>query len=293
MIDFVIYGDTDSNFFSIEKFIDAQKESVKINWYKLSDSQKINYAKRISRLVVDYVNECSFVDIQLGDFNSQVKDFKIVFEQEIIARTALFCSKKRYGLAVVEEDGVSVNKIQIKGLEIIRSDTPVVIKPLLKDFLEMVLHGASDRELSDRIEKHKQIIYTETNPYNIAVNRGANNLAQYEQAEKAIPWHIKGAINFNTLIDGFNLTNYRKIVGGGEKVRTVYLKKNMFDMEVLSFITWPEEFSDLNILIDNVKMADRQYVKKIEDLLSVINKQHCLQTNMFDIFFGDGGNGVE
>ena len=118
-INYVIYGDTDSLFYSIETFIEYHVGLTK--WNFLAIDEKINYSKRISNIIIDYVNDKAYNTIQTKDFNSQRKDFKIVFEQEIIASAALFVAKKKYGLKIVDKEGRKKDELFIKGLEIIQS----------------------------------------------------------------------------------------------------------------------------------------------------------------------------
>ena len=57
-------------------------------------------------------------------------------KQEIIARAGFFVVKKRYGMRIINDNGVKVNKVHVKGLDTVRSTFPPAMKVLLKSVLD-------------------------------------------------------------------------------------------------------------------------------------------------------------
>ena len=45
-------------------------------------------------------------------------------KQELIVKSGLFIVKKRYGMKIINDNGVKVNKTMVKGLDTIRSNFP-------------------------------------------------------------------------------------------------------------------------------------------------------------------------
>jgi hypothetical protein len=244
-------------------------------WNSLTMDQKIDYSKRVSNIVGNYVNDNAYNVIQKKNFNSH-HTFKIVFEQEIIASTGLFVAKKKYGLNIVDKAGISKNELFVKGLEIIQSLTPIAIKHRLRNMMQLILSGMTDREISDTIRKDKKELMN-SHPNEIAVNVAAKNLNKYivnGKAVKGTPWSLKGINNYHNIIKEMGLEEkYGKIDSVGNKIRIVYIKQpNKYNMETIGFIRWPEEFGDIGITIDYVKMIEKYYLNKIENLLAPINK---------------------
>jgi DNA polymerase elongation subunit (family B) len=287
MLDYVIYGDTDSLFYSVETFI---KEQIGLDkWYSLTMEDKISYSKRIASIVGDYVNGKAYNTIQKKDFNSQCKTFKIVFEQEIIASTGLFVEKKRYGLGIVDKDGVRKDELFIRGLEIIQSLTPIAIKHRLKDMLRLILSGAPDKDISRAMRKDKKELMT-AHPNEIAVNVAAKNLDKYiinGQPIKGTPWTLKGINNYHRVIEALKLTTkYEKIGSVGDKVRVVYIKEpNKYGVDILGFIRWPDEVGEAGIQIDYNKMIEKYYLNKLEHLLNPVKKGHLVYGGDIGGFF--------
>ena len=74
-------------------------------------------------------------------------------KQEVIAKSVLLLAKKRYGQWIINENGQVCNKLDIKGLDIIRSSTPpafrIIMKQILKDILTDVDKDIIDKSIID------------------------------------------------------------------------------------------------------------------------------------------------
>jgi len=286
-VDYVIYGDTDSLFYSVETFIEKHVGLDK--WNSINIESKITFCKRIANIVSEYVNSKAYNTIQRKDFNSQRKDFKIVFEQEIIASTGLWVDKKRYGLGIVDKDGIRKDELFIRGLEIIQSLTPIAIKHRLKNMLQLILSGAADSAISKAIKTDKKELLL-SHPNEIAVNVAAKNLDKYIVNGKAIkgtPWTLKGINNYHKIIESLSLTTkYERIGSVGDKVRVVYIKEpNMYNIDIMGFMRWPEEVKVAGVEIDYDKMIEKYYTNKIQHLLDPINKGGLIYGGDIGSFF--------
>lgn len=281
MNDYVVYGDTDSLYLQLNQWLIDNGVDID-KWEKLDQSVKIDYVKKISKEVENYVNEMSFNETQLLHYNSQVNDFSIVFEQEKIALSGVFATKKRYATWTLLNDGKWKDEMSITGMEIIRSDSPEVVKPMIKHILELILKGHEDVEISDEIERCKTKLKT-CRPDEIAENKGINKLDKYKVKEfnykKGAPHQVKGAINYHFLLDKFNITGKYEMPMNGNKAKVVYLQKNPFGITSLSFMQWPEEFEKIGIKVDYKKMIENNFTKKIRGLLEIIGKEELCNTN--------------
>lgn len=286
--DFVIYGDTDSLFINIGDFIISQIGEEK--WENMDEGVKIKYISEINTVISDYVNENVFNHVQLNEYNSSVEDFKIEFKQEIIAKSGLFVLKKKYVLHIINKEGIVVDDTLIKGLEIIRSDTPSIVKPMLKELVKLILeHDDDDSIILDKIEYYKNEL-RKARPEEIASNIGVKNMEKYivnNEIQKGTPGQLRAAHYYNTVLNDLNLTEkYGKIEDGG-KIKIVYLKNNMYNINKIAFTTWPVEFNDI-FQIDYNTMIDKYFIKKTEIILKPINKEHLLNGNIntFNLMFG-------
>jgi len=274
--DFVAYIDTDSLFVMLGLWIETNLNDPN-DWKLLPDEKKIEIIKEISRVIEDEVNEKIFEEVQISDYNSQVHDFKIGFKQEIIAKNALFVKKKKYAFWCVDEEGIPTDKMEVTGLEIVRSDSSEAIRERLKHIMEMIIKGFPDDEIINVIDKYKKELM-KVYPEEIAANISVNNINKYVVngiSQKGAPWHIKGVNNYRKLLKELNIQDHYEDISEGIKVKVVYLKKNPFNFETLSFIRWPKEF-DKAITVDKSLMIEKFFIKKIRSLLEPINKKDLL-----------------
>lgn len=283
-LDFIAAMDTDSLFLMVEYFV---KSYGCVKWDGLSKEEKIVYTKRISEVIENYVNERVFTDVQKGDYNSQVDDFKIYFEQEIIAQSALFVAKKKYGYWCVDEAGIPKDELRVTGLEIVRSDSPEQIRDMLKSVLSDILKNEDEEKLRKKIQQYKKELM-KCLPEEIAANIGVNGISKYIEDGnpiKGTPWHVKAVANYKKLLKKLSNGSHYDDIHEGSKIKVVYLKPNRYGMETMAFLRWPKEF-DKFVEVDKNKMIRNFFEKKIEILLQPMGKCDMLKNSdvIFDIF---------
>ncbi len=276
--DYVKYIDTDSLFVGLGEWI---KDSGSTVWDELDDNEKIDIIKDISGILERYIDGRIFNEVQLGDYNSQVHDFKIGFKQEIIAKTALFVKKKKYAYWLLDKEGVPKNDIKVTGLEIVRSESAEAIRPRLKTVMEMIMKQKKDDDLAKIIRKYKKEL-SKLTPEELAANIGINNINKYLGGgvpKKGTPWHVKGVFGYRLLLKKLGIENKYEDIHEGLKAKVIYVKKNPYNVETITFYNWPEEFDDI-IQFDYETMIDKFFVKKVRLLLDPINKEGIIDSDM-------------
>ena len=141
--DYCIYIDTDSVFFSAVPLLDNRFPNE-----KLSDIMKTQRISEIATEVQTYMN---------SSYNYSAKKFcnldkhRFDIKQEVIAKSGLFVTKKRYALKIINDNGVKVNKTMVKGLDTVRSNFPNAMRGLMNELLEDIL---LDENITDRLKIH-------------------------------------------------------------------------------------------------------------------------------------------
>lgn len=276
--DFICYIDTDSLFVNLGKWI--KEQGYEKEFSVLPDEIKIEYIKNISRKMEKYIDDRIFNETQLLDYNSQVHDFKIGFKQEIIAKTALFVKKKKYAYWLLNKEGVPKNEIKVTGLEIVRSESAEAIRPRLKSIMEMIMKQVPDDEIASRMRKYTNELNKLT-PEDLAANIGINNINKYLSSGvpvKGTPWHVKGVHNYRLLLNELGLKDKYEDIHEGLKAKVIYVKKNPYNIDTITFHEWPREF-DKVVQFDSETMIDKFFVKKVRLLLDPLNKEHIIDTN--------------
>lgn len=280
-IDYVAYCDTDSLYIRVGDYLDLIDKS----WRRIPYEKKIELILEISDNIQRYVNQQVFQRVQLLEYNSSVKDFKIELKQELVSKTALFVVKKRYAYHCVNAEGVDVDSINVKGIETIRSDTPVIVREDLKEILEMILKKAPDADIRKKVQEGLNRMYTakiEDLAANVGIGKlgkyitsGGNFIPQINKAGKrlGVPWHIAGAGNYIKLLKYLELETKYEQITSNTKVKVVYVTENIFRFKSMSFLEWPEEFSEVGLKPDKEKMVERFLLKKLRMILAPMNKQ--------------------
>jgi len=287
--DNIIYIDTDSVFFSISNILENNGIGND-KWFSIDKEIRIKYIIKISKYIETVVNNRSYHETQLLDYNSCVHqdDFSIKLKQEIICANALFLKSKMYAFWVINEEGYDTDKIDAKGIEIVRSSSPTVFRVALKEILNLLLKDKSDDEMSNIVKKYKKEFYT-ASPEDISVNIGVNGINKYiinDEFKKGTPYHIKGVANYHKLLKEFGIDKKYNFIHEGDKCKVAYIKPNKYNIDVITFYKYPKEFLDNGIYIDYDIMIEKYFIKKANIILEPITKSYILEdTNIMDTFF--------
>ena len=282
MKDYIVYIHTDSLMTRVYEWL--KDNGVTDNqWNNISIEQQIDYIKKIAKQIENYVNDRSYKETQLSHYNSQEHNLKTFFEQEKIALSGVFKDKGRYATWTLLDGGNWKDEMSVTGLEIIRSDSPEMVKPRIKKILEMLLKDYKDDDIRKYINKCKKEL-KQCSPEEIAENKGINKTDIYiydnYKCKKGTPHQLKGVANFKYLLNKYNLSSEYEIPQNGNKAKVVYVKKNPFKIESLSFLTWPKEFDNIGIEVDYNKMIINNFTSKVKNLLKTVDKEYLLEENM-------------
>jgi len=264
--DYVIYIDTDSIFASAVPLIEHRFPNE-----KLSETMMTQRIMEVCGEVQDYLNQ-SYDFFSKKFLNVDKHEFDI--KQEVIAKTALFIVKKRYGLHIINDAGRKVNKIQVKGLDTVRSNFAVAMKDLLSKVLEDILAKVPKEKIDERISIFKRNMHNLS--YDVMANPiGVKGIGKYiskdeessfSKYKKGAPVHVKSAINYNSLLDyWYEGRKYEKI-SNGTKIKWVYLKDNEFGFDTIAYKGYEDPKEILELIknkIDSSRMFEQAMSKKL------------------------------
>lgn len=196
----------------------------------------------------------------------------LVFKLEVVADRGLWSAKKKYALHVYSSEGVRYEKpeIKIKGLTIVQSSTPGVVRKYLKKSVELLLTSTEDelRKYFHQVEEE----FMKQPVEKIAFPRSANNLAHYSSKQniygQKTPIAVRASLLYNHYLKEYNLTTKYEAIREGNKIKWLYLREpNIIGEDVIGFQTvLPEEFK-LHKYVDYNLMFEKTYLKPLNDLL--------------------------
>jgi DNA polymerase elongation subunit (family B) len=234
--DYVQYVDTDSVFVSClplvkNRFPDIDTDNIELMTPKIYE---------IATEVQNYVNQ--FYDVFAKKiFNTDKHRLEI--KQEMIGRTGFWQKKKRYALWIISDNGVPMDKLEVKGLDIVRSSFPKSFQKLMKDVMVDILKDKDKEEIDENILTFKRnlntVLFSE-----VAKTSSIKDIKKYASMVgddvlgkfgKGTPSHIKAAMNYNNLLKVFGCPPKFPPIKNGDKVKIAYLKANKYGLEELAF----------------------------------------------------------
>jgi len=284
----VIYGDTDSCYFSAWPVLKTEVEEGRMEWNKetciaLYDS----LADQVNASFPAFMEQAFHCPRDMGSL--------IKCGRETVADRGLFITKKRYAVNAIDIEGKrldvegKIGKTKATGLDLKRSDTPKVIQDFLLEILNKVLAGAEREEIVERIREFKYE-FMERPGWEKGSPKRVNNLTKYGAAEAAqgkanMPGHVRAALNWNQLRK-MNSDNYSMAIVDGMKTIVCKLRSNALGWTSIGYPTdeqrLPKWFTELPF--DNDAMEATVVDKKVDNLLSVLNWDLASATNTENTF---------
>jgi DNA polymerase elongation subunit (family B) len=286
--DAIIYGDTDSCYFTAWPAVREEVEAGRMEWSKET-------AVALYDSIAEQVNQ-SFPAFMEQAFHCP-RDMGSVIRggREIVATRGLFITKKRYAVLVYDKEGKrqDVNgrpgKVKAMGLDLKRSDTPKVIQEFLSNILDDVLSGSQRDSIIERIREFKYAFHDRPG-WEKGSPKRVNNLTMYGSREAKdgktnMPGHVRAAMNWNTL-RRMNSDNYSMQIVDGMKVIVCKLRPNPLDWTSIAYPTdelhLPQWFRELPF--DDAAMESTVIDGKIDNLLGVLNWDLGSATNTENTF---------
>jgi len=266
--DYVIYIDTDSIFASALPLVKHRYPNENVNSKPMMTKRILSIASELQ----GYLNNS--YDYFAEKF-CNIKEHKFEIKQEVIGISGLFIAKKRYGMKIINDNGVEVNKMMVKGIDTVRSNFPKACGKLLKEVLDDVLANVPKDKIDERILNFKSSMNTMPID-NISMPTGVKSLSKYVERKtknqtfstfkSGAPVHVKSAVNYNDLLLHFEISKQYLFISSAEKIRWVYLTKNPLGIESLAYKGYEDPKEILQYIrdyIDYEKMYDKNLFRKI------------------------------
>ena len=290
----VIYGDTDSVYFSAYPTLKDDIESGKIPWSK---ENAIKLYDQVSEAV-----DSTFTKFMAQAFHCPASRAEVIAAgREIVAESGLYITKKRYAALVIDNEGFRTDvdgkagKVKAMGLDLRRSDTPVFMQEFLSELLLMVLTNKPVEDVLERITVFRKE-FSERPGWEKGSPKRANKIGHYQRLEEKqgkanMPGHVRASINWNTL-KRMNGDKYSQEIVDGMKVIVCKLKQNPLGYTSVAYPTdelhIPDWFKELPF--DDAAMAETIIDNKLDNLIGVLNYplEDTKQNNTFNSLFDFG-----
>ena len=266
--DYNVYIDTDSIYMMAEPLVKHRYPEYK-TFDQVRMAQEVNV---IADETQTFLN--SFYDLLAERFFCIPKEkHRFEIKKEYISKAGFWVAKKRYAQWMILKNGIPCDKLDVKGLDVVRSSFPKAFQDFMAKVLKDILMGKTNDEINESLLEFKSGIY------NLRINKIAKGgaikeLSKYDKGkwrkdsglqiatfEKGTPAHVKAGITYNRLLKFFECPFKFEPIRDGEKVKWVYLKQNPLGIDTVAF----KDYNDPKEITDFIeKYVDRDMLFKAE-----------------------------
>jgi len=273
MGDAIIYGDTDSVYFSAYPLFKDQIEKGEIAW---SCEKAIELYDAVSEQV-----NATFPAFMNYAFNAPAAQGEIIKAgRELVASKGIYMTKKRYAVLIVDKEGKrknvngSAGELKAMGLDMKRADTPEFMQRFLEEALTMTLEGKTEQEVMARVKEFREEFKSRPG-WEKGTPKRVNNLTKhtdvYKKTGKCGVGHAMAAINWNRIKEAYGDRRSMDITDG-QKAIVCKLRSNPLQINSIAYpideMNLPDWFKQLPF--DHAAMEETIIDSKIDNLLGVL-----------------------
>ena len=287
--EFAFYTDTDSTFVSSLPLITKRFPGYDESDEQFMIDQTNAIASEVQALVNKMYDRYAVVFHNTTSHRWQIK-------QEYVAKSGLWIAKKRYAQWVIFKEGKPTDKLDIKGLDVVRSSFPEDFKKIMKETLWHILKERDKIATTDMIHEFKNNL-KKSPVLNVMKNSGVKEISKFTKGRKPFtgyisgsPAHVKSAINFNDLLTLHGIRDTQPIQNG-EKVKWAYLSDNPYGFDTMALRGYqdPKEIEEfVTQYIDRNKIFEKELKNKLDDFYAAMNWGAFPENNSVAKFFSFG-----
>jgi DNA polymerase elongation subunit (family B) len=276
--DYNVYIDTDSIYMMAEPLVKHRYPEYK-EFDEKRMAQEVNI---IAEETQTFLNK--FYDLLAERFFCIPKEkHRFEIKKEYISKAGFWVAKKRYAQWMILKNGIPCDKLDVKGLDVVRSSFPKAFQKFMSTMLKDILMGKNNEYIDDTLLKFKKSL--PELPVNAIAKGGAiKELSKYDNGrwekgkpvaefEKGTPAHVKAGIAYNRLLKFFNCPYKHEPIRDGDKVKWVYLRQNPLGLEGLAFKDYndPKEVMEfIETYIDRDEIYKSELENKLDDFYTAL-----------------------
>ena len=292
--DFFIAADTDSAIFTMELLLQKDLGPDYKNTFK--DEDILIKCKEYIAKYSDKLNKTYLSKLAKNKFNIDKHMFN--WKTENILKTALWSGKRRYAQYIIEKEGVRVEEMDFKGLELFKSNMNKMFKTFGEQIIKDILHDRPKKEIDKDIVNFYNSLKT-TDPKQLSKPMGVKKISEYilqrpQEGEIFTTFkdgareNTRAAVIYNDLLRHYGLDKKHESIIDGDKIFIVNLKNNKFKINVIGIpnAKVPEEISSfINEFIDIEHIFESLLLNKLTGLYEDIGWEFPILNKYVSKFF--------
>jgi DNA polymerase elongation subunit (family B) len=276
--DYIVTSDTDSLFIQVKDLILFRKPELATADQETIVQEVLKVATEIQSLANNYLNT-----LVQELFNIKFPDEPHYFElkQEVVLDRGYFAGKRRYAMHIVNKEGVTVDELDVKGLDLMKSNFPPIFRKFGEHIINEIMFGREKTDIDKQILDFRTSIRT-VDWKKILKPTGLKKMKEYiasppmtgdifSRLGNKCPINTKAAIYANDILRFKKLDKKYPTFQIGDKIYIVYLKDNPYRIDVVALNGYndaPELLEFAEKYIDRDGLFDSVMKNKLESLYS-------------------------
>jgi len=274
----IIISDTDSLYICLGNILEYMySQGIDVN-----DINKNEIILKITDQIQTESNN-NLNTIVRESFNINPKKHYFQLKQEVIAKGILVTGKRRYAMYITNKEGVAVEELDMKGLELMKSNMNKRFKGFGEQFIKDILFGKAKTEIDQTIIDFYKLVKT-LDPRELGKPTGVKQIASYRNAPRAgemfstfrlkAPSNTKAAVRYNDLLKFKRLDKQYESVVEGDKIFIINLKANPYKLDTIGLpnAKVPDEIEKfVKTYIDVDEIFESLLLNKLKELYKDLN----------------------
>ena len=275
-IDYVVTSDTDSLFVQVKELaLQMNPELVnadKDEWVKVV----LEIASEVQELANEYMHTL-VKDLFNIDYPNEPHYFEL--KQEVVLERGYFAGKRRYAQYIVNKEGVTTNELDMKGLDLMKSNFPPMFKEFGEHILTEIMFGKPKAQIDKEVLEFRESLRT-VDWKRILKPTGLKKMKEYiagppnageifSKLKLKCPINTKAAIFYNDMLRFKKQDTNFPTFQIGDKMYIAKLKNNPYRIEVIGFNGYndpPEILEFIEKYIDRDGLFDSVIKNKLENV---------------------------
>ena len=267
--------DTDSNYFNLEEVKNIYAPDMEFKEFANIMEHKvlIPFIKKIFDIFASKMNVANMLN----------------FKREAVITKQFVLAKKKYIIEMIANEDIEyeIPKIKVKGVETVRSDTPMYNRKYIMDVIKFILDNLDKEKTLDMLRKIKKGFVTQK-VEDISSVSGVKEYTKYAlntdyyvknglKFKDSTPIHNRASIIYNMLVKKYKLPYMS--VADGTKIKYIYIDpKNQTSNNVIAFIgNYPKEFEQW-FKIDFDLQFEKTFLSVIQRMFDVLQWGNIILT---------------
>jgi DNA polymerase elongation subunit (family B) len=293
-IDYIVTSDTDSLFIQVKDLILKRHPNLNVN----NREEVVKHVLEVATEIQNTANE-NLHSLVVELFNLHDRPHYFDLKQEVVLERGYFAGKRRYAMYIVNKEGVPVEELDIKGLDLMKSNFPPYFRNFAKQLIQDIMFGKTKPEIDKQILAFRESV--DTVEWQMLLKpTGLKNMDGYiaspprageifSKLELKCPINTKAAIATNDILRYKKLTVKYPEFTIGDKMYLAYLRPNPYQLTVVGLNGYndsPEIIELVDKYIDRDGLFDGVMKNKLESLYKDLGWGAVIFNRNVHKFFG-------